>query len=82
MIAFMKKRIIEILGIIGNLILISKYLFDKITIRCEPCIDPNNCPPCQTDYMKYFWIYLIIFNVLIIIGLILKRKMKGSHQKS
>ena len=82
MIAFIKKRIIEIVGIIGNLILISHYLFDKFTIQCEPCIDPNNCPPCQTDYMKYFWIYLIIFNVLIIIGLILKRKIKGNHQKS
>jgi len=69
-----KHRIVEIIGVLINLILISKYFFDKLTIRCEPCLDKNDCPPCQTDFMKYFWIYLLSFNLLIIFGLIMKRK--------
>jgi len=74
MILFIKKWIIELIALIGNLILVSKYFIDKATICCEPCIDPNDCPPCQTDFMKYFWYYFIVFNTLIIIGLIIKRK--------
>ena len=71
---FIKQRIIEILGVIANLILISKFFLDKLTICCEPCIDMNNCPPCRTDFMKNFWIYLLVLNTLIIFGLIMKRK--------
>jgi len=32
-----KHRIVEIIGVLINLILISKYFFDKLTICCEPC---------------------------------------------
>jgi hypothetical protein len=74
MILFIKKWTVEIVSLIGNLILLSKYLFDKASIRCEPCIDINDCPPCQTEFMRYFWYYFIIFNTLILIGLITKRK--------
>jgi hypothetical protein len=70
---FFKKWIIETIWIIGNIILILKYFIDKCTIRCEPCIDINNCPPCQTDFMRDFWIYTTIFNLLIIIGLIVNK---------
>lgn len=76
---FIKKWIIEIIWIVGNLILILKYFIDKIGIRCEPCIDANNCPPCQTDFMRDFWIYAAIFNILIIFGLIIKKIINGSQ---
>lgn len=76
---FIKKWIIEFTWIVGNLILILKYFIDKISIRCEPCIDANNCPPCQTDFMRDFWIYTMIFNILIIIGLIIKKIINGSQ---
>ena len=73
---FIRHRFIEIIGILINLILISKYLLDKLTIRCEPCVDSNDCPPCQTDYMKNYWIYIIVFNVLFVIAIIIERKSK------
>ena len=71
---FIQRRIIEILGVLANLFLISKFFFDKLTICCEPCIDINNCPPCRTDFMKNFWIFLLVINTMIIVGLIMKRK--------
>lgn len=71
---FIKHRIIEIIGILINIILISRYLFDKITIRCEPCLNPNDCPPCQTDYMENFGVYMIAFNILFAAGIIIKMK--------
>lgn len=75
-----KNRIIEIIGILIDLILILKYLFDKITIRCEPCLNSNDCPLCQTDYMKNIWIYLIVFNVLILLGLTIKKRKINENQ--
>lgn len=75
MINIIKHRLIEIIGVLINIILISKYLFDKITIRCEPCLDPGNCSPCQTKYMKYFWIYMIGFNIMFIVALVIKRRI-------
>lgn len=72
---FIRNWIIEIIWIAGNLILILKYYIDKIGLACEPCLDVDDCPPCQTDYMRDFWIYLAIFNVLIIIGLIIKKNI-------
>jgi hypothetical protein len=71
-----KHRFIEIIGMSINLVLISKYLLDKLTIRCEPCIGSNDCPPCQTDYMKNFWIYMIVLNLMFVTGIILKRKFE------
>jgi len=75
---FIKKWIIEVIWILGNLLLIIKYFIDKTHIQCEPCIDINNCPPCQTDFMRDFWIYLAIFNILVVVGLIIK-KINGSQ---
>ena len=77
---FIKRWIVEIIWIVGNLVLILQYFIDKISIRCEPCIDVINCPPCQTDFMRDFWIYAVIFNILIIIGLIIKKIINGSQQ--
>jgi hypothetical protein len=74
-IEFIKKRILEIVGVVGNLILISMYLFDMFTIQCEPCIDIHNCPQCQTDFMKRFWIYILVYNLLILIGLNMRKKL-------
>ena len=70
---FINNWIIETIWIIGNIMLILKYFIDKSTIRCEPCVNINNCPPCQTDFMRDFWIYTTIFNLLIIIGLIVNK---------
>lgn len=72
----MKKRIFELVGITTNLILIGKYFFDKLTIRCEPCIDLNDCPPCQTDFMKNFCLYFVTLNVVFVIVLIMKNKLQ------
>jgi len=76
-----KKRFIEFIWIIGNIIMIFKYVLDKICIRCEACIDINNCPPCQTDFMRDFWIYTVIFNMLIIIGFVIKKKRQPTTSK-
>lgn len=67
----MKSRII---WIIGNLLLIGKYFFDKASIQCEPCLT-SDCPACETDYMKYFWIYIIVWNLLgLLLELITRKK--------
>ena len=76
---FYRKWKIEIIWIIGNLTFIIKYSIDRYFIQCEPCLDINNCPPCQTDFMRDFWIYTAIFNILIIIGLIVKKIVNGSQ---
>jgi hypothetical protein len=68
---YLRNRILEIIGFVINATLISKFFFDKITIRCEPCFS-SDCPPCQTEYMKNIWIYLIGFNLLFAIALVLK----------
>lgn len=75
---FIKKWIIEIIWILGNLVLILKYFIDKLTVRCEPCIDVNNCPPCQTDFIRDIWMYIAVFNILIVIGLIIGKIIKGT----
>ena len=74
----MRKRLFEIIWILLNFILIGIYFYDKLGIRCEPCpcLDINDCPPCQTDFMKNFWLYIIITNTIFIIGFLLKKKLK------
>ncbi len=68
---FLINRTLEIIGFVINAVLISIFFFDKITIRCEPCFS-SDCPPCQTEYMKNIWIYLIGFNLLFAIAFVLK----------
>lgn len=73
---FITKWYIELITLVGNSILVTKYLIDKTTIHCEPCISASDCPPCETEYMKRFWYYFIIFQILIIIGYKLKMKLE------
>ena len=72
---YLKNRALEIVGFVINGILISKYFLEKTSIQCEPCFT-DDCPPCQTEYMKNIWIYLIIFNSLLVVALILKNRRK------
>lgn len=69
-----KNKIIIRTWIIGNIILIGLYIIHMIGIQCEPCIDPNNCPPCQTDYMKKFPWIIAAFNGLAGLYWIINRK--------
>jgi len=71
-----KSRIFELIWLATNLLLIGKYFLDKFTIQCEPCIDLNDCPPCQTDFMKKFWLYMLILNLVFSIGLVVKNRIK------
>ena len=71
-----KSRIFELIWLATNLLLIGKYFLDKFTIQCEPCIDLNDCPPCQTDFMKNFWLYMLILNLVFSIGLVVKNRIK------
>lgn len=75
-----KHRLLETIGALINILLISKYFFDKITIRCEPCLDPGNCPSCQTEFMKYFWIYMIGFNLMFIAAIVIKLRIEKISQ--
>lgn len=36
----------------GNLILLIAYQFEKITLRCGPCIPNEPCLPCETNFMR------------------------------
>ena len=71
-----KNRIFELIWLATNLLLIGKYFLDKFTIQCEPCVDLNDCPPCQTDFMKNFWLYMLILNIVFSIGLVVKNRIK------
>ena len=56
------KRILRAIFTIGNAILLSKYAGDAITIRCEPCLPADPCPPCRTAFMAGFLVYLTVWN--------------------
>ena len=68
-----KKMTSRIIWIIGNVVLIVMYFYDKTHIQCEPCIS-SNCPPCQTEFMKYIWLYVVAWNLLYIIIEFIARK--------
>lgn len=57
---------ILLIGVLGNLSLLGKYFFDKMSIQCEPCLPHSTCPPCQTDFMSRIWIYLLVWNIIAI----------------
>ncbi len=70
---FSKGRI-AIFWAIGNVLLIAKYFFDKWSIRCEPCSDLGDCPPCETEFMSNILIYLALFNIgMSLVWIITKR---------
>jgi len=61
-----QKRAFIAVGMLsfGDLVLFSQYLFDLLTIQCEPCAPKVYCPPCQTDFMGLFWWALLGWNVV------------------
>jgi hypothetical protein len=72
-----QKFKILLIWVFGNLILLGKYFFDKMIIRCEPCKPDLPCPPCQTDYMTNIWIYVMVLNAAAIgIGLVIMKLRK------
>lgn len=48
----------------GNIILILKYFWDAMSIKCEPCLPGTPCEPCQTDYMKDIYYFIAGWNVI------------------
>jgi len=48
------RWMIEIIWVIENLFLSLKQLYDLSGIQCEPCLENQYRPPCQTDYMANF----------------------------
>lgn len=73
---FIKKRLIEVIMIAYNVIILSKYFLDKISICCEPCFT-GDCPPCETDFMKNIWIYLLYGNFVFVLSLIIRKIMRN-----
>jgi hypothetical protein len=68
-----KNRIVSI-WILGNIFLLVRFLIDPFLILCEPCISGYPCPPCRTEFAKDIWIYFLIWNVLVGIVFIIKKK--------
>ena len=60
----------------GALLIIGKYLYDKSTINCEPCLTDAACPPCQTGFMANTWLFITVWNVIIVVIILLYRKKK------
>jgi hypothetical protein len=77
---FIRKWTFELIWIVGNLLFIFKYFIDKYTIQCEPCIDISNCPPCQTNFMRDFWIYMTFINILTVIGMIISKQFTKTNK--
>lgn len=76
----MRRNNALIMWIGVNVILIAKYLWDSISIQCEPCLPGIECPPCQTNFMEFFWWYLILWNsgmFLVRLIMIKKNKLKN-----
>lgn len=68
------KKIMLIIWIVVNLILLGKYIVDASTIQCEPCLTGQICPPCQTDYMRDIWYFLLTWNLVAVITWALFRR--------
>jgi hypothetical protein len=76
----MKKQTKILIWVFGNLFLCGKYFLDKYSIQCEPCPPDIFCPPCQTEFMRNFIIYLIIWNVIaVLFWIISNRKKTGAN---
>lgn len=67
----MKRNKITIaIWILVDIIMICKFIFDSISIRCEPCFPGEPCPPCRTEFMANFWWYLLCWNLISLAVLI------------
>lgn len=71
----LKNWAIEIAWAAGSTCLSLIYILEKISIRCEPCIDLSCCPPCQTRFMADFWLHMAIFNAIIVGSMIVRRSI-------
>ncbi|QQS03521.1 MAG: hypothetical protein IPK50_14580 [Fibrobacterota bacterium] len=71
-----KSWAIEIVWAGGWILLCLIYFVEKISIRCEQCIDLRNCPPCETGFMTNFWIYMALFNAIIVGSMIIRRSIR------
>ena len=60
------KKITLIIWLAVSSSTIAKYLWDKMTIQCEPCLPGIECPPCQTNFMGNFWWYFVGWNILAV----------------
>ncbi len=60
-----RNKLIILIWVTINLILVARYFWDSISIQCEPCLPEGPCPPCQTDFMEYFWWYLTFWNLIM-----------------
>ena len=66
------KRMLYLL-LAGNMLLIVIYYYHKLSTNCEPCIPDMPCPPCQTSYMRNFWLYLLGYNLAFLLYFSLKK---------
>ena len=69
-----RNKVVVIIWLVVNLFLILKYLWDSISIKCEPCLPGIECPPCQTKFMEYFWWYLLVWNIGMLLVKLITRK--------
>ena len=68
------KLQIIFIWILGNKVLLVRFLIDSFLIQCEPCIPDYPCPPCRTEFAKDIWVYFLIWNVLIGVVFLIKKK--------
>jgi len=70
------RRIVVLVWILLNILLVAKYFIDSYGIRCEPCMEDFPCPPCETDYMKNIFKYIIGWNMFLGVAYLLARKKR------
>lgn len=70
-----RRKAVIIIWLAVNLILGINYYLDASTIHCEPCLPELECTPCHTTFMANFWLFIIIWNVFMMIVLFAWKKL-------
>lgn len=76
-----RRKAVIIIWFVLNLILGINYYLDTSTIHCEPCLPELECTPCQTSFMANFWLYIILWNVFMMIVLIALKKLNSGPKR-
>jgi hypothetical protein len=58
-----QKKRLNLVWILANILVVLRYIVDPLFIDCEPCLPGEPCPPSHTDFVRAFWLILIITNV-------------------
>lgn len=47
---------------LGNFLMLLFYALDSMLLRCEPCLQGSECPPCETQFMHYWPTGMLAWN--------------------